>query len=313
MGFLLLTQVMCEEEVSLRNHQEEADTKVFICTKHAVDCHNSSSACINTVETDISIYAIYFSQKIDVEIYVKTGVKERTRVLKISNVALELGKDVCQALPALHSFSGNDYTSSFHGIGKVKALNVLLNSPEFIATFKEIGENVTFDSALFESIERFVLKLYGLKGCTDVNEGRYVKFTSSKITPPPQKLPPTRDALLCHCKRVSFVTAMVKKSLETDFQMPSPDGYGWSITEGKLSIVWIILPPAPDEVLQLVSCNCKKSSCRRGNCNCLGYNLACTDLCGCGENCENQKKSQSDSASSSDEVSDLEEPYDDDK
>ena len=83
---------MCDEEISLRNHQEEADTKVFLCAKHAVDSHNSTSVCIHSVDTDISISAIYFSRKINVEIYVKTGVKERTRVLKISNIALELGE-----------------------------------------------------------------------------------------------------------------------------------------------------------------------------------------------------------------------------
>ena len=126
-----------------------------------------------------------------------------------------------------------------------------------------MGNNVAFNSNLFESVERYVLNLYGLKNCGDVNEGRYVKFTSSNITPPPQKLPPTRDALLCHCKRVSFVTAMVKHALEADFEIPSPDGHGWSIVDGKLSIVWILLPPAPDDVLQLVSCNCKKSACKK--------------------------------------------------
>ena len=153
-------------------------------------------------------------------------MKERTRVLIVSNIASELGEETCLALPALHGFSGNDYTSSFHGIGKAKASSVLLNSPEFIDTFAKIGDRPVFESTLFESVEQFVLKLYGLKGCADVNEGRYVKFTSAKITPPPQKLPPTRDALLCHCKRVSFVTSMVKKSLEADFEMPSPNGHG---------------------------------------------------------------------------------------
>ena len=171
------------------------------------------------------------------------------------------------------------------------ALSVLLNSPEFIATFAKVGDRPVFESTLFESVEQFVLKLYGLKGCADVNEGRYVKFTSAKITPPPQKLPPTRDALLCHCKRVSFVTSMVKKSFEADFEMPSPNGHGWSIDDnGTLSIVWIILPPAPNGVLQLVSCNCRKSACQKGNCNCLSYKLSCTDLCGCGDYiCQNRK------------------------
>ena len=43
----------------------------------------------------------------------------------------------------------------------------------------------------------------------------------NKLTPEPQKLPPTQDALLCHCKRVACVIAVVKKSLERNVCYPS--------------------------------------------------------------------------------------------
>eukprot|EP00794_Sanderia_malayensis_P017402 gene17402-19145_t len=199
-------------------------------------------------------------------------VKERTRVLGISNIALEIGQECCLALPSLHAFSGNDYTSSFHGIGKAKALKVMQDSPECMDVFMRLGGNPTFVTSLFDLLEKYVCTLYGLK-CVNVNEARFAKFTSAKITPPPQKLPPTRDALLCHCKRVSFVTSMVRNALDTSFFLPSPDGHGWKITDGVLSIQWMILPPAPDDVLQLISCNCKKSACQRGNCVCLSHGL----------------------------------------
>ena len=55
-----LKQVECEEETSLCNRLEEADTKVFLCSKHAADIHSATSVCIHTVYSDIAIYAIYF-------------------------------------------------------------------------------------------------------------------------------------------------------------------------------------------------------------------------------------------------------------
>ena len=106
------------------------------------------------------------------------------------------------------------------------------------------------------------------------------------------------------------MTAIVKHALEADFEIPSPDGHGWSIVDGKLSIVWILLPPAPDDVLQLVSCNCKKSACKKGNCNCLSFKLQCTDLCGCGDVCQNRENDQDDSDDDSD---DDENDFDDDE
>ena len=117
---------------------------------------------------------------------------------------------------------------------------------------------------------------------------RYEKFTSGKVVPPPGKLPPARDSLLCHCKKVSYVTAMVRRSLSPVTGMPGPDGYG-KMDEETLSIQWMLLPPAP-EVLQLISCNCKKSMCKTAACICVSYGLPCTDLCRCTgdtESCEN--------------------------
>ena len=44
--------------------------------------------------------------------------------------------------------------------------------------------------------------------------------------------------------------------------------------------------PAPDAVLEFVSCCCKKNGCKTGACNCVSLELVCTDACGC-TSCEN--------------------------
>ena len=46
-------------------------------------------------------------------------------------------------------------------------------------------------------------------------------------------------------------------------------------------------PPAPDTILELIVCNCKKGC--NGNCKCARENLASTEACQCerGDDCEN--------------------------
>ena len=87
--------------------------------------------------------------------------------------------------------------------------------------------------------------MYGTK-CNNTDEARYLKFVSSKKTPHQQNLPPTRDVLLCHCKRVSYVTAIIKRSVEQDHNLPNLcEEYGWIIDEKGMEIQWMIRQPAP--------------------------------------------------------------------
>ena len=44
------------------------------------------------------------------------------------------------------------------------------------------------------------------------------------------------------------------------------------------------LPPAPDAVLHLVKCDCKKDHCANNRCKCRKAGLQCTDLCSCADN-----------------------------
>ena len=217
-------QVISEKCEELQNKQEEADTKVFLCVRHAKNTLDLD-ACITTVDTDIAVYALYFSDISN--IYIKIGAADRKRILDISKIATVLEENVCRALPALHAFTGNDYTSAFFGIGKGKALKILIDSEEFQLAFGQIGNSYYFDAPLFDVINLFVTKLYGISGCANTDEARYKKFVSGKKTPDPQYLPPTRDALLCHCKRVAYVTAVVKNSSNASHKSPSPDQKGW--------------------------------------------------------------------------------------
>eukprot|EP00794_Sanderia_malayensis_P014792 gene14792-16327_t len=268
-------EVRCTEAEELFSNQEEADTKTFFAA--------------NTLN--------YW----DMETYALIGSKNLTHVLDIKAIYDNIGPSVASSLPALHAFTGCDYTSAFHGIGKVKALKVLKKDERFQYVFGVIGDDFEFDGDLFEIIQEFVCTLYGLKSLSDVNEARYKKFCSSKRKiPEPQQLPPTSDELLQHCKRVLYVAGIVKRAFEPNPEVPSLHGFGWKINSDALEIEWMTKSPAPDSILELVSCNCKKAKCAMQNCVCVSHGLKCTDMCGC-TNCNNDLEEEDDDVSDSED------------
>ena len=115
--------------------------------------------------------------------YIKIGTSDRWRCVDIRNIVCEIREEVCLALPALHSLTGNDYTSAFSGIGKVKALNILIQSEDHIKTFKTVADQFTLNAELFPLVEQF--KLYGLSQCSSTTEACYKKFCSKKKSPEP--------------------------------------------------------------------------------------------------------------------------------
>ena len=64
--------------------------------------------------------------------------------------------------------------------------------------------------------------------------------------------------------------------------------------------------PAPAEVLQLLSCNCKKNKCSDGTYICHSHGLKCSDLCNCTDcdNCKEVAESDNDDFTESDIESD---------
>ena len=56
--------------------------------------------------------------------------------------------------------------------------------------------------------------------------------------------------------------------------------------EPKLVIDWMDVKPAPEAILELLSCNCSKK-CEAAKCVCAASGLKCTDMCTLQE-CENQ-------------------------
>ena len=81
--------------------------------------------------------------------------------------------------------------------------------------------------------------------------------------------------------RANYQTKIWKLSLQCYPDVPTPAGYGWcpdSEDEGHLAIDWMNGDPAPQALLQLLSCNCSRS-CKIPGCPYMVNGLNCTDMC----------------------------------
>ena len=128
--------------------------------------------------------------------------------------------------------------------------------------------------------------LYGKPTVTDVNSLRYQLFCLHSGNT--EQLPPCRDALVQHMKRAVYQSAIWRRALEARPIVPSPDGHGWTVEGEELRVHWMEQCPAPDALLELVSCGCS-SGCSTRRCSCKSNGMLCTDICQCDKcACENQ-------------------------
>ncbi|GBN80893.1 hypothetical protein AVEN_238520-1 [Araneus ventricosus] len=134
--------------------------------------------------------------------------------------------------------------------------------------------------------ETFMIHLYGgiprISAC-DLNHLRYMLFTQSatKARSTLARLPPTVDAARFHALR-SYL--QIQKWLRHE---KNPLEWGWVPTRFGLSPRKMERDAAPEYLLKIISCICKKG-CK----NACGYRkagLICSSLCTCflGEACEN--------------------------
>ena len=91
------------------------------------------------------------------------------------------------------------------------------------------------------------------------------------------QLPPCQDTLRKHCDRANYQAAILRRSLQSSPQIPLPISSRWCLSDGKLTIDWVSGEPAPKAVLELLSCQCKRS-CQLPSCTCLANGLHCADM-----------------------------------
>ena len=122
-------QVVSRREDNLCSNHEEADTKMFVCCQHAtLPDRNVNIYVSQRLTVMLQILAVYYKERIQCNLYVEIGTKEKKRILAIVKIHASLGEGMSSALLALHAVSGCDSTSAFFGVGKQKAYKIVKSS-----------------------------------------------------------------------------------------------------------------------------------------------------------------------------------------
>ena len=185
---------------------------------------------------------------------------------------------------AAHALTGCDTVSSFARISKTPVLKKLHTHTPTL----RLGDLSSTQHDITESCTQFVCVMYNQEQGATLSEMRASIFTkrlAGKRHIPPKmfSLPPTRAGFLPHCQRAHYQAAIWKAA-----GMPSPPpglnplDCGWyeqgTILQPVHGLSGELL--APKQVLDLVSCSCKKG-CTTHHCTCKKLMLPCTLFCKC--------------------------------
>jgi len=141
-----------------------------------------------------------------------------------------------------------------------------------LETLKGLGSNWDLSEDLSCNLEKFTCQIYSSStSLTKVNDLRFTIFCARKGEVESWQLPPCSSSLLNHSKRANYQCAIWKRSLEAFPFIPSPVGYGWSLENGELHIDWSTAAPAPEIVMELLSCTCTRQ-CSAETCTCVKIN-----------------------------------------
>ncbi|KAL2102045.1 hypothetical protein ACEWY4_003806 [Coilia grayii] len=267
----------------LESTHEEADTRIVLHAAYAAK--SCSDLVIRSPDTDVFVLTLAFCKQIDSHLYFHTGKERDTHITDISRLHTHLGEAKCDALVGLHAFSGCDTVSALHNVGKAKAYKKFSSKTEYTSVFQDLGTHFTPSAELCEALEAFTCDLYEQTDSQDVNIARANLFKSGKCSE--RDLPPNKDSLYKHIHRASYQAAVHRRSLECRPDVPPPVNHGWKMVGGVYEVDWMTLPPAPEAILELVHCSCKKTHCVKGRCTCKLHDLPCTNLCQC-SSCDNR-------------------------
>ena len=142
-----------------------------------------------------------------------------------------------------------------------------------------IGEEWEVSEDTFKDTEALVCLIYG-KRSQSVDMVRYKIHCAKGRKVEPEALPQYESSLRLHVTRANYQAAIWERAIAPLPVILSPGGHGWEVDNisNVVKFVWLGSEPAPEEMLELLSCT-RKRACTVDNCCCLRAGLNCTDMC----------------------------------
>ena len=261
----------------LTHSQEEADTLLLL---HALNVSSDADLVVSSPDTDVLVLLVYMYPSLPICTTFLTGKGRLKRNISVQSIYNNLGPKRASALLGFHALTGSDISGKFAGRTKDSCFKAFLScDDEILDALAMLGSDNDLPTDACFQLERFVCILYRSKIYTKVNELRW--FLYSNRAAEGENLPPTSGSLDLHIRRAHYVSMIWRKATENHPCLPGPAEFGWTFDEDSshFSPVRCLNPPAPEAVLHLIKCGCKRGC--EGRCSCRKNNIPCTEVCGC--------------------------------
>ena len=223
---------------TLFSTQEEADTKLILHANHILESTMSTVTIRSpSGDTDIVIIAIAVLNIFKGRVVLDDGHGKSQKQVSLSDI--NLPEEIITALIGFHSFTGNDYTSSFFRKGKQLCYKILENNSKFQAAMSMLGEYWDLSEDVISSLEEYTCRLYNVT-VNNLDIARHTMFKKKhnyqNKSVDMSTLPPCKSVFRLHCLRANYIASIWKKSTIAKPTYPSIQNHGWDI-DG--SVVWV--------------------------------------------------------------------------
>jgi len=275
----MLGDKLSAQHLQWQQAEEDADTKIVEAALALADCNEK----VVIVGEDVDLLVILIGRSKAENVYFMKPGKDKEST-SIFSPATAVGNLVAENILFLHAISGCDTTSSFFNLGKMRFVKTLKKHPKLKEAIEVYKDPEASRSMLKAAGDKFMVEVYGYTGKTPptLNQLRYFNYKrmAFKRSSNLATLPPSAAALHQHCYR-TYHQVQQWLGFKKD-----PEDWGWRKTSCGLQPVTTAMPPAPPELLKLITCSCK-TNCTR-NCGCKKTGLFCSVLCSnCQGTCEN--------------------------
>ena len=177
------------------------------------------------------------------------GVGKHRKGLWLENIGIS--KDLRKSITGFHSFTGNDYVSTFFRKGKATCFKVMKANTQFSEAFTSLGNDWCINEETSLTLENFVCKFYGHneKEVNKVTKKIFDKKCKKegKITDLPV-MPPCRSVLGLHTHRANYVAEIWTSAMENEVNCPDITQHGWN-EDGSIKWIESLFPGDIEEIL----------------------------------------------------------------
>ena len=228
------------------NH-EEADTRlVYLALQEDTDI------VVVSKDTDVLILLVWAYAKHDIkgQWYM---MYEHGKYADIGKIVEFLGKEVCLALPAIHSLTGCDTTSYFFRVGKCRTFKKILKQTGTLQLLNSLGDKRELDDKDVMDIKEFIrTALYSGTASEDYIDTRIRIYENLKVKSsmplPPDPLSVVQVIKRAHHQAYTWyhcdMPVINKLQLENN---------GWIIKDDTIEPLWFCgsqLPPSTKRIKQ---------------------------------------------------------------